>query len=164
MIEALEDLASVFGRPFLYVTDDGPSSRLEFDSYCSETGTPHVPTSAYHPSSNGSSERAVQKVKSLLKRIEGSDTSLCDALVQLRSQPVYGRISSSEVMFGRQLRNNVVAVYKPLSQDEIKGEQKLMDQVKRNNYEGINKKRDRSSNQDKFHVGEQVTLTSQQSK
>lgn len=69
VIVELEQIFSVFGYPVKIVSDNGPP----FDSYVltkyfDANGIQHVFSPPYHPASNGVVERAVQTIKSVLRK------------------------------------------------------------------------------------------------
>ena len=73
-VEKLHHTCALMGLPRTIVTDNGtPFTREQFETFCKMSGTKHICTSPYHPSSNGMAEKAVQSIKSALKKnTEGS--------------------------------------------------------------------------------------------
>ena len=71
-IEKLRTLFANHGLPNKIVTDNGPSfTSEEFKFFMEKNGIKHVTSAAYHPSSNGLAERAVQTVKQGLHQVQG---------------------------------------------------------------------------------------------
>ena len=70
-IEKLQITFAALGLPEIIVSDNGISfTSQEFQTFLKQNGIQHVKTSsAYHPSSNGLTERYVQTVKQGLKKI-----------------------------------------------------------------------------------------------
>lgn len=67
-ISKLFKFFSIFGLPSSLVSDNGPPFHsFEFLSFLKNQDIKKIPIPAYHPSSNGSAERAVQTAKSSLK-------------------------------------------------------------------------------------------------
>ena len=68
----IEKLCSVFathGIPEVLVSDDGSVfTSAEFDEFVRRNGIKHLTSVPYHPASNGLAERAVQTVKTVLKK------------------------------------------------------------------------------------------------
>lgn len=69
-IAKLRQTFSCFGLPEIIVSDNGPPfNSKEFRRFCMSNGIQQVNSPPYHPPSNGSAERAVQTVKSSLKKL-----------------------------------------------------------------------------------------------
>ena len=63
---------SCFGIPKVLVSDNGTSfTSKNFQLFLAENGVVHRRTAPYHPASNGIVERAVQTLKSGLKKLTG---------------------------------------------------------------------------------------------
>ena len=102
---------ATLGLPEQLVTDNGPSfTSEEFALFLQMNGIKHITTAPYHPGSNGLAERAVQTLKSGLKKIaEGSLANrLSRFLLNYRTTPhsTMGG-TPSELMFGHQLRTHM---------------------------------------------------------
>ena len=74
IITTLCSIFAQFGLPSIIVTDNARNfTSTEFESFLNRNGIKHLSSPAYHPSSNGLAERAVQSFKqSLLKLTTGS--------------------------------------------------------------------------------------------
>ena len=69
-IEELRKLFSIQGIPEIVVTDHAACfTSDEFQSFLKRNNVTHIRIPAYHPSSNGLGERAVQVVKAGLKKM-----------------------------------------------------------------------------------------------
>lgn len=69
LIYELNSIFHVFGYPGLIVTDNGPPFNSNvFVNFLKEKGIKKMNSPPYHPASNGSAERAVQTVKSVLRK------------------------------------------------------------------------------------------------
>ena len=99
-----------FGLPETIVSDNGPQFVAEeFFSFLTENGVRHVQTAPYHPSSNGLAERAVQTVKSGVKKMSGDlETRLQKLLMRycLTPQATTG-CAPSDIMMKRRLRSKL---------------------------------------------------------
>ncbi len=69
-IDKLMDSISNHGLPRTIVSDNGSSfTSAEFHQFTHANGIQHITSSPYHPASNGLAERAVQTIKSGLKKM-----------------------------------------------------------------------------------------------
>lgn len=112
-IEVLRSIFASYRLPEEVVSDNGPQfTSSEFKQFLRGNGIKQTLVPAYHPASNGASERSVQTVKSaLMKQVladKGSVTlqhSLANFLLMYRSTPhtVTG-VSPAELFLKRQLR------------------------------------------------------------
>ena len=89
---AIHSLRKVFashGLPEVLVSDNGPAfTSKEFQTFVQRNGFRHIKSAPYHPATNGLAERAVQTVKSALKKVTGDmETSLLRFLFQYRLKP-----------------------------------------------------------------------------
>lgn len=105
--EIISHTKSIFARhgiPQIVISDNGPQFSSEaFVQFSANYGFLHRTSSPYHPQGNGEAERAVQTIKSLLKK--GGDPYL--ALMAYRATPIRSGYSPSELLMGRKLRTNV---------------------------------------------------------
>ena len=107
-ISKLRQTFSTHGLP-VQITSDNRScfTSAEFADFCRMNGIKHICASPYCPASNGQAERAVQTVKSGLKKTAGwnLETCLYRFLAQYRMTPQTTKGQSpSELPFGRCLR------------------------------------------------------------
>ena len=73
-IDKLRILFAQFGLPETIVTDHGSCFvSEEFEAFLNGNGIQHITSAPYHPSSNGLAERAVQILKSGLKKATEGD-------------------------------------------------------------------------------------------
>ena len=109
-IDKLRNTFAVFGLPRVIVSDNGPSfTSTEFKVFMRENGIIHRTTAPYHPSSNGLAERAVQTLKSGLKKLSGPmEARLSKFLFSYRTTPqATTGVSPAQLMFGRPLRTRL---------------------------------------------------------
>ena len=106
-IELLRKSFSTYGLPDVVVSDNATNfTSEEFEAFLKSNGVKHVRTPPYHPASNGVVERAVQTLKSGLKKLKtGSiETKVSRFLFAYRVTP-HGStgVSPGELMFGRRM-------------------------------------------------------------
>ena len=114
-LEVVSHLKSIFARhgiPEMLISDNGPQYSSEaFSEFTRTYNFVHVTSSPKHPQSNGAAERAVQTVKSMLKKSD--DPQL--ALLAFRASPQENGSSPSELLMGRKLRTTLPVLPKVLS-------------------------------------------------
>ena len=79
LIDTLRTSFATHGLPHIIVSDNRPSfTSKEFKNFIHKNGIKHITTTPYHPSSNGTAERAVQTFKSPMHKIvaESSNVSI----------------------------------------------------------------------------------------
>ena len=107
--EVIEHMKSHFARhgiPELLNSDNGPQyASEEFRKFVGVYSFQHVTSSPRYPQSNGAAERAVQTIKSSMKKED--DPYL--GLLAYRSSPLGNRVSPGELLMGRKLRSTVPA-------------------------------------------------------
>ena len=128
-IEQLRMLFAEHGLPETIVTDNGTCfTSAEFTQSMRQNGIQHITSPAYHPSSNGLAERAVQLVKrGLTKMTDGSmQTRLARYLLTYRVTP-HGTTGSSPSMLlkGRQLRTLLDVVHPNIGAKVHKSQEKM---------------------------------------
>ena len=113
--EVILHTKSIFARhgiPEVIISDNGPQYvSAEYQNFAQKYEFEHITSSPYYPQSNGEAERAVQTVKSLLKK-EG-DPYL--ALLAYRTTPLQSGFSPSELLMSRKLRTNL-----PTTREQLK--------------------------------------------
>ena len=112
--EVINHTKSIFARhgiPQEVISDNGPQySSLQYKNFATEYGFLHTTSSPRFPQSNGEAERAVQTVKSLLKKAE--DPYM--AILIYRSTPLSSGFSPAELLMSRRLRTNLPIVQSQL--------------------------------------------------
>ena len=89
------------GIPDQVLTDNGPQfSASLYAKFAEEYGFTHITTSPKYPQVNGQVERAVQTVKSMLKKA----TDPYQALMAYRATPLESGLSPVELLMGRKIR------------------------------------------------------------
>ena len=95
---------SRYDIPETLISDNGPQYKsIEFLMFMEEYGISRVTSSPRYPMSNGEAERAVQTVKTLLKKSKDPYKSM----LAYRSTPLRNGFSPSQLMFGRKLRTSI---------------------------------------------------------
>ncbi|UYV72128.1 hypothetical protein LAZ67_9001912, partial [Cordylochernes scorpioides] len=100
-----------FGIPRTLVSDNGTGfTSEEFRHFMTRNGIRHLQTAPFHPSSNGLAERAVQTIKTGLKKVQQGSISqrLAEILLGYRRTPIASIVKSpSEMMFGHNFRSRL---------------------------------------------------------
>ncbi len=77
-IKVLRSLFYTHGLPEIIVSDnDSAFTSVEFAEFSKRNGIKQVFSAPHHPSSNGLAERAVQTVKTALKKATQTDFEIC---------------------------------------------------------------------------------------
>lgn len=108
--EVIEHMKSHFARhgiPEILTSDNGPQyASDEFRKFSEgKYYFQHVTSSPRYPQSNGAAERAVQTIKSIMKKAD--DPYL--GLLAYRTSPLGNGVSPAELLMGRKLRSTVPA-------------------------------------------------------
>ena len=107
-IQCVRALFARFGLPDTLVSDNGTGfTGKDFEDFPKLNGIRHVTSTPYHPSSNGLVERAVQIVKTGLRKVkEGSvGDRLARVLFSYRTTPHSTTgVTPAELLFGRSLQ------------------------------------------------------------
>ena len=88
-IRKLRQTFATHGHPHVIMSDNGTSfTSAEFQNYCTGSNIKLVHSSPFHPASNGLAEKAVQTVKSSLKKMRGNlEYRLLQVLFKYRITP-----------------------------------------------------------------------------
>ncbi|KAL5014582.1 hypothetical protein ScPMuIL_008852 [Solemya velum] len=108
VIQAMKNIFSRHGIPKQILSDNGPCYRSqEFKVFSKEWDFQHVTSSPRYPKSNGLAEKTVQTMKNIIRKCcaAGDDVQL--GLLAYRTTKLDIGLSSSELLMGRQLRNNL---------------------------------------------------------
>ncbi|CAM1324956.1 Uncharacterised protein r2_g3383 [Pycnogonum litorale] len=117
------------GLPHTIVSDNGPQfTSAEFKQFCMKNGIQHIRTSPYHPSSNGLAERAVQTIKTQLRKTNGDSLQhrISRVLLLQHTTPASstGR-PPCEMLMGRRVRVKF-DLLRPSVQNEVYAKQEEM--------------------------------------
>ncbi|XP_054769307.2 uncharacterized protein K02A2.6-like [Lytechinus pictus] len=122
VVRITKNIFSEQGIPLKIVSDNGPQfSSREYKSFTDQWNIQHVTSSPHYPQSNGLVERAIQTIKSTLKKVKmtGGDPDL--ALLCLRTTPIDSSLPSpAELLQGRKYRSNLPMKMHSDHQSEIK--------------------------------------------
>ena len=93
------------GIPRQVISDNGPQfSCAEFASFAKSWGFRYLTSSPIYPQSNGMAERAVQTIKTLLKKAEADRQDPYIGLMQYRNTPFPDSPSPAQLLTNRRLR------------------------------------------------------------
>ncbi len=127
-IECLRNSLCNHGLPELIVSDNGTCFiSAEFKEFLHKNGVRHVTSAPYHASSNGLVERAVQIVKTMLKKtVDGTiATKLSRVLFSYRITPqTTTGLSPAELLYGRKLRCSMDFIHPDLTRKINEQQQK----------------------------------------
>ena len=103
--EALNDIFLVWGYPRHIRCNSGCQYRGDFKRFCKEMYITDHTTSAFNHESNGEAEKAVSRVKDLMKKIAHAKGDFRVAFSRLRDAPMSNsKMSPARLMFRRTLR------------------------------------------------------------
>ena len=108
-IEKLRHMFATHGLPEVLVSDNGtPFTSAEFSTFTEANGIRHLRSAPYHPSSNGLAERAVQTLKSAIRKSDGGvslEAVISQYLFQYRLTPHSTTgVSPAELLMNRRPR------------------------------------------------------------
>ena len=133
-IRKLRQTFATHGYPHIIVSDNGPSfTSGEFKDYCAQNSIKYVPSSPFHPSSNGRAEKAVHTVKSGLKKMRGDfEDRRISVLFKYRitTHTTTGE-TPSVLLMGRIPRNRLSAIMQNVKQHVTDKQRQVMDHNKR---------------------------------
>ena len=114
-ISVLRSIFATHGLPETIVSNNGTAfTSMEFAEFTRRNGIRHRFTASYHPSFNGLAERAVQTMKTALKKATAADveTRLIRFLFQYRITPHSTTgVSPAELLMGRRPRSHLDCMY-----------------------------------------------------
>ena len=103
--EALNEIFLSYGYPKHIKSDNGGQYRSEFKRLCAQMYITHHRTSPFNSRSNREAEKAVNKIKFLVKKAAHAKGDFNVALARLRDSPMsHSKMSPSRLMFRRVLR------------------------------------------------------------
>ena len=103
--EGLNGIFLVFGYPKHLKADGGPQYRTGFKDYCKRMYITKHTTSAFNSQSNTEGERAVGKIKALLKKVDYDKADFKMTFSRLRDAPMMNsKMSQARFMYRRALR------------------------------------------------------------
>jgi hypothetical protein len=137
-IAKLRTLFATHGLPQTVVSDNGTGfTSTEFAEFLTKNGIKHVLSPAYHPSSNGLAERAVQTVKNGLKKQQSGNIQckIDRFLFKYRSTPQSTTgVSPAELLLGRRPRHRLDQI-RPSIESKVFGKQQ--DQANRKDSKSV---------------------------
>ena len=121
IVKVLKTIMSELGIPRELVSDRGPHfSSHEFRNFCSKWGIKHTCSSPTYAQSNGAVERAIQTVKSIMKKAIETNEDPELALLAWRGTPLDGNTKSpAELLFGRKVLINLPVKADPIPEETI---------------------------------------------
>ena len=123
-INLIDKWVSRYGIPNQIVTDNATQfTSGQFKSHMKQNDINHITSPAFHQSSNGCAERAVQTLKKTLLKNEVSrehfQKKIDEVLMRYRATPNYTEITPSGRFLGRNIRTHLDLI-KPKAQKPIK--------------------------------------------
>ena len=112
-IDKLREAFAAHGIPQTLVSDNGPCfTSKEFAKFVKMNGVRHVRSAPYHPATNGLAERAVQTVKSALRKMSGPlHTRMSQFLLSYHITPQSTTTQTpAELLMNRKLRTRINTV------------------------------------------------------
>ena len=109
VIRILKANAARYGLMDVLITDNGPQFCCEeFRKWCKIYNIEHVTSSPLHPQSNGMAERAVQTIKTLMRKCVAAGEDFYLALLDLRNTPRDSLIGSpAQRLMGRRTKTKL---------------------------------------------------------
>ena len=161
VIIACKDSFARHGIPEVVISDNGSQyTARSFKRFSKEWQFVHKTSSPYHPQSNGLAEATVKTIKRLLKKCSQTKQDVLKGLLILRNTPLAGGKSPSELLNGRQLRDNLPTVPSPTeirSQNYTKRTQEMTQQrLQQKQYH--DRTASISNNSNKFSTGQLVAI------
>ena len=132
VITSFKDSFSRNGVPHTVVSDNGTQySAKRFKAFGRSWGFEHITSSPYHARSNGLAEITVKSVKNIIKKCHESNEDIFEGLLVLRNSPLKCGYSPAEMMFQRQLCDNLpraqsgkeTSVKRDLAQERLQAKQ-----------------------------------------
>ena len=115
VIEVTKDVFARHGIAAKVVSDNGPQFKaMEYKEFAKQWQFDHDPSSPYYPQSNGLAESSVKSVKRLLMKTHKDRSEFLKGLLILRNTPRKNGLSSAQILFGRQLRDNLPTMERQL--------------------------------------------------
>ena len=142
LIETMKNCFSRHGIPQEIVSDNGRQyAARRFRQFTREWQIKHTFSSPRYPRSNGLAESMVKSVKRLFRKCHRSNQDVQKGLLILRNTPLQCGRSPEELMFGRQLQDNLPR-WQPQTESNIKRPvEQERQQIKRYHDSKINTRR-----------------------
>lgn len=109
IIKKMKTIFARHGIPRTEMASDGGTqfTSKEFEQFTKEYEFDHIPSSPTYAQSNGMSERNIQTIKNIFKKILEEKTDLDLALLHYRNMPILGKVSPAEALMSRKLRSKL---------------------------------------------------------
>ena len=118
-VQKLRAIFATHGLPEVLVSDNATCfTSAEFQEFITRNGIRHITSAPYHPATNGLAERAVQTVKTALKKTsaENLETQLSRFLFHYRTTPHSTTgVPPAEVLLGRRPRSLLTLIQPTIS-------------------------------------------------
>ena len=135
VIVAVKDSFSRHGIPEVLFSDNGPCYIAhEFSKFANEWSFVHDTSSPRYPQSNGLAEVSVKSVKSLLRKCGGDIAQFQKGMLILRNSPLKDGKSPAQLLFGRQLRDNLPTLTSNLEQRQFVKRDMISERTKMKEY------------------------------
>jgi len=165
--DMLLKLFETFGLPEEIISDGGPQfTSNEFDQFCKDWTIKHTTSSPHHPQSNGIAENAVKAMKRIIHCTFDAKRGCVDPKEWVRALTLYkntprGRsnLSPSEILFGKLLRDGIVA-----DKDQYQADHQAAIQRRRDEVEEYFSNLNRIDKEPIFRKGDLIALQNPQTK
>ena len=135
VIVALKDSFSRHGTPDELFSDNGPCYKShKMKRFARQWFFDHNTSSPRYPQSNGLAEVSVKSVKALLQKCGGNLDKFQKGMLILRNSPLKGGKSPAQLLFGRQLKDNLPSLPSNLANREIVKRDVVLERQKSKDY------------------------------
>lgn len=128
IINKLKSLFARHGVPDTLVSDNMPYASHVFRQFAADWNFNLVTSSPTYPQSNGQSERFVQTIKQLMRKVAEDGKDIYKCLLDFRDSPISGlQVTPAQLLMGRRLKSILpVSSRKLMPQPAVQGRDELV--------------------------------------